>query len=79
MALGTDRATAGVQEDLQTDESERLHAFMRRQVAQLRAAVGEVARARGVSAVFDVSALTYAAVDLTDLVLQKLAKSGSKK
>ena len=67
-----DRVLPSVQSDLAQDQTERLRAIRRDQIAQLRTIVGTVAREKGIAHVFDVNAMVYSSTDLTPLVLKKL-------
>jgi Skp family chaperone for outer membrane proteins len=67
-----DRVLPGIQSDLAQDQSDRLRALRREQIAQLRTIVATVAKEKGVAHVFDVNAMVYTANDLTPLVLKKL-------
>lgn len=64
----------GIQAGAHMEENEKLEAFRREQVAQIRAVVGQVAKERGITNVFDVNALVYSTTDLSSVVLQRLAK-----
>ncbi len=67
-----EKVLPSVREDLLQDQAERVQAFRRDQVAQLRLLVGQVAKEKGILHVYDVNALVYSATDLTPLVLKKL-------
>jgi len=67
-----DKVLPSVQNDFAQDQTERLRAVRRDQIAQLRTVVAQVAKEKGVAHVFDVNALVYSANDLTPLVLKKL-------
>ena len=67
-----EKVLPSVQNDLAQDQSDRLRAIRREQIAQLRTVVAQVAKEKGVAHVFDVNALVYSSNDLTPLVLKKL-------
>lgn len=66
------------QEDARAQQSERLEAFRRSQMAKLRQIVGKTASERNIAHVFDTSALVYSANDLTALVLPRVTKHTGK-
>lgn len=67
-----------VQEDLRQQQVERVETYRREQMALLRATVGQVAREKGVSQVFDASTLIYSVTDLTGPVTQRVQKRAGK-
>ncbi len=70
-----DQALPGVQEVARMQQQERVEEFRREQLKQLRAAVAQVAKQKGITNVFDANALVYSANDLTPLVIQHLGKA----
>ncbi len=66
------------QEDARAQQSERLEAFRRSQMAKIRQIVGKAALERNIAHVFDTSALVYSANDLTAVVLSRVSKHAPK-
>lgn len=66
------------QDDARAQQTERIEAFRRSQLAKLRVTVGKVAAERGITHVFDTTSLIYSANDITTLVLQRFGKRTSK-
>jgi len=62
------------QDDARAQQTERIEAFRRTQIAKLRVTIGKVAAERGITHVFDTTSLIYSANDVTPLVVQRFGK-----
>lgn len=63
-----------IADGVRADQKDRLDGFRQEQIAKLRVVVGQVARAKGYSHVFDVNSLVYSVNDVTTATLEQLTK-----
>ena len=67
-----------IRASLQQSASAQMEVFRAEQMDKIRVIVGQVAKQKGFTHVFDVTVLVYCENDLTVTVLQRLNKRGGK-